>query len=297
MIYRSRFPNFITRTEIKLRLKPSEAEALREEVERHLPPYCYVPDRPVTFVSSVYFDTDDLHFYRRAKRFPHDNLKVRLKEYYYRVDGTNEVSEYCWIELKRRLAEATSKLRFQTPKQLVSRLFEGEDLFDVIRACNRDLTESDLSKIYEDFLDIVRRFRLRPQSVTNYRRRTYQQREDESIRITFDDMIAYFRPPPFLFNGTRALVREVLGEPAGRQYHTVVEIKMARRTPQWLRELLARYPQSNFSKFLTSTQTVLPLLGRRERVEEDRLGNRVPEEPPFVQDPRDPDGEGAHAAS
>jgi hypothetical protein len=44
---------------------------------------------------------------------------------------------------------------------------------------------------------------------------------------------------------------------AGYQKQTVVEIKVAQDPPSWLRELLRRHPHSNFSKFLTSTQTLL----------------------------------------
>jgi hypothetical protein len=255
--HRSWFPNFISRAETKLKLRQIEAERLLGEVEKHLPIYCYAPGRAITFVSSVYFDTKDFLFYHRAKWFPHDNLKVRLKEYYYQLPAGYEVFPDCWIEVKRRLGESTAKVRFRIAKTLVGSLFAGEDLHEAIIASNQALEPSYLRRVYAEFLEVVKGRGLEAHSVTNYRRRTYQDEHDESLRVTFDDMIAYFRAPPELFNGTQALTRERLGPPAGFQRHTVVEIKVAKETPDWLKALLRTYPQSNFSKFLTSTQTLL----------------------------------------
>lgn len=269
MINRSRFPNFISRSEIKLKLKSEEAEKLLLEVAKHLPVYCYVPAREITFVSSVYFDTEDLLFYNRAKWFPHDNLKIRLKEYYYQVGEGYEFSPDCWIEIKRRLNQSTIKSRFQIPKELVAALFRGENLYERIVAANEKLTPDYIRRIYGEFLRVIEGRELKAHSVTNYRRRTFQEAGDESVRITFDDMIAYFRAPVTIFNGSSALLRELLGDPAGQQKNTVVEIKVARSKPEWLRTLLRRYPRSNFSKFLTSTQTLLTLPGGGLRTESD----------------------------
>ena len=81
MLDQSLFPNFITRSEIKLRLTAEEADIFAAEIKRHLPVYCYSPGRETTFVTTVYFDTDDFRFYSRANKFRDDNLKLRLKEY------------------------------------------------------------------------------------------------------------------------------------------------------------------------------------------------------------------------
>lgn len=304
MIHRSRFPNFISRYETKLKLRPQDAERLLRDVEQHLPVYCYAPGRAVTFVSSVYYDTEDFFFYKRAKWFPHDNLKVRLKEYYYELPSGPELSSHCWIEVKRRLGQSTSKLRFRIDKEFVGPLFAADDVFAQIVASNSGLEAEHLRRIYEEFLNVVRGRSLRAHSVTNYRRRTFQQSGDESIRITFDDMIAYFRAPPLLFNGAKGLTRDVLGPPAGHQKQTVVEIKVARSSPDWLKELLRKYPETSFSKFLTSTQTLLPFPRHGERLpglsetpeeERDRAGGaawlgleRVARDPYFADEGEGP---------
>ena len=257
MINSSRFPNFITRSETKLRLEPRDAGGLLAEVQKHLPVYCYAPDRDITFVTTIYFDTEDLRFFNRASRFRHDNLKIRLKEYYYQLPAGFEVSPYCWVEVKRRLGESTSKHRFKVLKDMVGRLFAGEDCFEDIITVNASLDPGVVRCVYDDFLTLVRKNPVRPYSVTNYRRRTFQNGDDESLRVTFDDMIAYFRAPPSLYNGVRALVRGVLGGVCGEQTHTVVEIKATVELPGWLQKILDRHPQSSFSKFLTSTQSLL----------------------------------------
>lgn len=257
MLDQSLFPNFIARSEIKLRLTAEEADIFAAEIKRHLPVYCYSPGRETTFVTTVYFDTDDFRFYSRANKFRDDNLKLRLKEYYYEVPEGYEVVPECWIEVKRRLGEATSKHRFRVAKVLVQRLFAGEDCFNEIYKSNRELAAEDVRKVFDTFLGVVRTYDLRPYSITNYRRRTFQAAGDESIRVTIDDLIAYFRAPALLYNGFAALTRGVLGEACGQQKHTVVEIKTTRERPAWMLALLDRFPQSHFSKFLTSTQALL----------------------------------------
>ncbi len=258
LIRRSRFPNFIDRQELKLRFDDGKADLFYNEVNRHLPLYCYAPEREITYVTTIYFDTQDFRFYTRANKFRNDNLKLRLKEYYYKLsDEQFEISPYCWVEIKRRLGKSTNKRRFKIRKKATKELFSGKDIFPRIFEVNQNRKEEEIREIYDDFLYFVQTHKVQPYSATNYRRRTFQRSGDETLRITFDDMISYYQAPSSLYNGKRALTREIFGAPCGRFEGTIVEIKSAATLPGWLKSLLREHPRSNFSKFLTSTQTLL----------------------------------------
>lgn len=288
MIKGSRFPNFISRKEIKLRLTRQAADVFVRDTKDHLPVYCYAPDREITYVTTIYFDTHDFRFYNRASNFRHDNLKIRLKEYYYELhDGTFETFPDCWIEVKRRLGESTSKHRFKLHKDRVQDLFSGEDLYETIIAHNTKLSPTDIRDIYDDFLKLVTTYKIRPYSATNYRRRTYQQPDTEDLRVTVDDLITFYQAPETLYNGASALTREALGDVCGQQKQTVIEIKTTMDFPDWLKRLLHKYPRSNFSKFLSSSQMLL----RTNRSNSDapstpaQSANRLQQDPDASQKP------------
>lgn len=71
------------RKERKYEICTATAAFLKEEISRHLPLFEYEPGQPQTCVTTLYFDTKDRDFFRRAERSYDDNVKIRVKEYYY----------------------------------------------------------------------------------------------------------------------------------------------------------------------------------------------------------------------
>jgi len=255
---KNRLPFLFQRREIKFRIEdPAIAERLRDSVSENLPAYSYKQGYPTTYVTTVYFDTQDLFFYHRARRKPDNNIKIRLKEYYYPKDGSGDFlwSPHCWIEIKRRHREVIHKNRFCVSKELVPAFLVGEDLFEDVLALNAEIPIDDLRLIYGRIRRLFQSFSIEARAIVSYRRRTYQ-REETSLRITFDDEIAFYVVPHGLYNGYPALTRYALGTPQKQERYVIVEIKDPGEIPRWLESALRDLPSINYSKFLTSTREI-----------------------------------------
>ena len=77
---------------------------LRRAVARQLPLLKFRPVRPCTLISTVYFDTANLALLERAQCHYHDNLKLRVKKYFWPRQGQAgpDVSPNCFVEIKER---------------------------------------------------------------------------------------------------------------------------------------------------------------------------------------------------
>ena len=79
--------NVLTRWETKYELDSLSAQRLRHIVGRFLPLYEYLEGQPVTHVTTVYFDTQRLDFYKLASASEEYSVKMRLREYSYKLEG------------------------------------------------------------------------------------------------------------------------------------------------------------------------------------------------------------------
>ncbi len=279
-------PAFRTgRREHKYELSPAVAAALRADIATRLPLYSYIPGRTETFVSTVYFDTVDRVLFRRAERSFDDNLKIRVKEYFYPVGNSangrsagderivrreNEtieggllVSPTCYVELKERTGGVVTKRRLALPKAQVPRLFAGEDVAPFIEGVNGVGTHgAGVASTYSRLCRELSRARVECSSIVVYHRVVYQESESD-LRITFDDAIRVYAPRSDLYDRHSALTPAVLGEPLRRLDKTILEIKCPREYPAWLKSTLRRVSTKRLSKFTSSVRLVLKSGSRR----------------------------------
>src|SRR4029079_4115722 len=78
------------------------------------------------FVTTIYFDTPSLSYFKAARQDQQRNLKIRAKEYYDLHPSLAELATdpeqilryqpWLWFELKRREGRVTSKRRFRFRK-------------------------------------------------------------------------------------------------------------------------------------------------------------------------------------
>ncbi len=263
----SRSPNYIRRSETKYELSRAELSVLETEISSRLPVYEFNPGHPFTHITTVYFDTPGLELFEKASRSYDDNLKVRVKEYYYLDSSGRElVSPDCFIELKQRREGMVSKQRLRIAKEHLSDFIQGVDLRDRLRlqaAPSPGPAEGapdDFDRAYEALRERLSTTPLRPVSAINYRRRVYQ-RNEKDLRVTFDDRITVFEPPLELYRGATALVASRLGQPVGRAAKLIAEIKCrnlsAGSFPQWLEVILCTLDARSLSKFTTSVNFIL----------------------------------------
>ncbi len=246
---------FMKRREEKYDMPIGAAAFVRNEVEQHLPLFEFRKGNRHTYITTVYFDNEKLDFYQKAKAYYDDNLKIRVKEYYYQGPaGASSpwfVFDYCFLEIKQRIQGLVVKRRFEMPKVLLGRLLRGEDIWDDLVASRSGMEFHGVIDVYREFRWFLQRYQVNAKSIINYRRSVYQEDEHE-LRITFDDEIAVFAPPPQLYEKTQSLARSFLGEPDRVFSHVIMEIKCQNGYPEWLSRLLRTHAPKRFSKFTSS---------------------------------------------
>ena len=265
--FRGLSPNFIHRSEQKYELTEAETAVLEGEVSRCLPVYEFNPGYPFTHITTVYYDTTGLRLYQQACRRYDDNLKIRVKEYYYKDPAGEElVSPYCFLELKRRKDGMVSKQRLRIAKEHLSAFFQGEDLREQFRPeASRETDQTGASqesfdRAYDALRAELSTTEVNPVSVINYRRRVYQLNEDD-LRVTFDDQIAVYLPQVRLYGESDSLAASRLGRPVGKTAKMIAEIKCRKLSsgsyPGWLEVILCSLSARSLSKFTTSVNFIL----------------------------------------
>jgi hypothetical protein len=257
------------REETKYLVPRGRWEALAAELTRRLPGHRFtgeganrLPD-PHHYVTTVYFDTPARSLFRAAATTPHDNLKVRAKEYYdlhpslaELATDPNQIVRYqpwVWFEIKRRDGARTSKRRFRLPKRDVAQFFtQGRVTPEVL-----ELAEGDEG--LRDVIEVCRSIGepLSAVCLVNYRRLSWQSNE-AGLRVTFDRGLASFAPPGDLWSRRQALVRSTLGAPVAQEASGVLEVKRRGETPAWLADCLAKLGVEPipFSKFVTASRAL-----------------------------------------
>ena len=274
------------RSEVKFELDIAAATFLRDSIARRLPVFEFAPGYPYTFITTVYFDTADRHFFERARRYYHDNDKIRVKEYYYeepsstqapgsiegRVSVRYRTSPVAYVELKQRRGELVTKKRLRVPKARLGGILDGDDLGGEQllgpEAASPDDAGAELPGSHRDARAALgrylERFSVRATSVISYRRQVFQVDEDE-LRITFDDRIRIHEPPRDLFGPgfycrsgeVGALTPASLGVPIRSFSKVITEIKCATgEYPDWLRGALRLHSSKLFSKFTASVRSL-----------------------------------------
>ena len=256
----------LRRRENKYELSVDVARVLQAEIARHLPVYSFVQGPLDSYMTTVYFDTENRALFRRAERSFDDNLKVRLREYYYatpcdRVNGASSAPEYriddaCFVELKQRRSGVVTKRRFRIPKVYVGDLFAGKELGRELEVGLDARSRRHVRVAYSTFCKLLGRMRVQATSVVVYHRVAYQESERE-LRVTFDDQLRVYRPPAGLYAGRAALTPSTLGEEIAAPEKVILEIKCRREYPQWLAQALRAVEAGQHSKFTTSVRSIL----------------------------------------
>jgi hypothetical protein len=270
----------LRRREEKYEVGPARALLLREEIARHLPLYEFHPGQPYTHITTLYFDTRERDFFRRAEKHYDDNVKIRVKEYYYSsravnghgpkgeggglrgVEGSDrpepafQASGLCFVEIKRSVEGAVEKQRMALPKRDLRLLLAGQDVWPAIERLTPAGSRQAVTRAYGDLRRYLRDFTLELTSIVTYRRIVFQDKEDV-LRITFDDNLRVYPPLPSFYDEVEALTPEELGRPVRQSDKVILEIKYPDRMPLWLSKVLSHQAARRLSKFTSSVRTLL----------------------------------------
>ncbi len=215
------------------------------------------------FVTTIYFDTASLKYFRAAKNDQQSNLKIRAKEYYDLHPALAELATdpaqilryqpWLWFELKKREGQSTSKRRFRFPKAAAATLFDDNRAPESLPATGSERADAEF------LIGHVRAQseRVVPSAVVNYQRLSFQD-PDSTVRVTIDLGLAFFPVPIDLFRRARPLSKGELGRPAGVEPRAVVEVKRLLPMPSWLEQTLADVAGDavGFSKFVAASEAL-----------------------------------------
>ena len=184
-------------------------------------------ERPIAFVRTTYFDSDDHELFRSQRC-----RRVRLREYAgaRSPDGTPALTGLCAFEVKETCDDARRKSRVAGDRADLMRLLR--------RGPGRPL-DPDLAHAAAQ----VRSGWLRPRLTTFFRRVSFT---GAGIRITLDDQLIFARPVRLGRAGERAEPADVVG----RGPKLILEVKLDRAPTAWLRAATADFlVMTRFSKF------------------------------------------------
>lgn len=185
-----------------------------------------------SYISSVYFDTDNFHLYDKRIRREQGAKSLRIRSY-----GESSIISY--VELKTHedgwTGERSTKKRFLVHTRLISKLSQGMDIWEEIESINSRTDEAFL--LYKEVLNLINELSLKPVVKTVYTRTAFQFPEDSSIRISIDTKLAMWS-----------------GEVGKAFPYAILEVKLEEgNETEWILDLMNSplvVPVDKFSKYL-----------------------------------------------
>ena len=226
------------RHELKYRIRESKARAIAQYIQSYIAPDRYsrkCPDLQY-FISSLYFDSEQLHLCHETRDKKANRFKLRVRCY------DNNPESPCFVEIKRRANSVILKDRARLPKNLLNKVIMDYHV---------------PSTLYKKDQEILRQFQLylyslqaRPVVMVRYKRQAFEDDSNNRVRITFDRYLNY-RPP----NGTVPTTNGLGWQNVPMDF-TILEIKFTKSFPLWLNGLVKIFDlkQTAMSKYASSVQ-------------------------------------------
>ncbi|MEE9391423.1 MAG: VTC domain-containing protein [Planctomycetota bacterium] len=270
------------RDEVKYLLAPTAARQLAATVSARVPRHRFqgktheLLPKAHQYVTTIYFDTSARDV-AEACRSGDNSLKLRAKEYYDLHPSMAELATHpsqlvdfspvLWLETKRRRGQRTMKHRFGIPKRELAAFFASGVVTEEMVRIQIGAFGGAAQDVLADLAELCRPYDgpLRADCLVNYRRRAWQD-SGGTLRITLDNNLSFFAPPPDLWRRQQAMTRETLGPPAGTLSTCVLEVKTRGTLPGWLEASLAQLhavtarlttpSDAPFSKFLAGSDAI-----------------------------------------
>jgi hypothetical protein len=248
-------PLNIKRMERKYKVEQEDVSAFLDALSAKMKVSEYIPGRPVVQIATVYLDTPDYHFAKKALNSHSMSIKLRAKDYSYRVQGAVETSNFCWVEIKSRNGISTEKWRFPLSKRMFGGLYRGQDVSEaVVSSARKSSYSKQAVGNYKRFQSHIRERKIAPSTIVTYSRLVFEL-DDWDLRLTVDSNVRYYKAPENPYSYLKTIVPEKLGQPIGAEDDVIVETKSANGVPGWLWPLLkACRSTQEFSKFATSSK-------------------------------------------
>lgn len=218
------YQNTFKRYELKYLLTKEQKEIVQKAME----PYMELDAYGRSTICNIYLDTPDSLLIRRSLEKPVYKEKLRIRSY-----GTATKESTVFVEIKKKYKSVVYKRRVSVPEK------DAMDYF-----C-KGVPLPKQNQITRE-IDYAREFyqNLRPAVFLSYEREAFYGKEDEELRITFDENILWR-------DEDISLCSKPYGAPILENGYSLMEIKIATAMPLWLTEILSEQKlfKTSFSKY------------------------------------------------
>lgn len=220
------------RYEKKYLLTLTQYQALLPTLEKHMEPDLYCENGEEYEIYSLYYDTEQHDLIRHSISHPYYKEKLRMRSY--RVPRSRE--EPVFVELKKKIGGVTAKRRVELPLREAYRFLAG--------GAPPVMPDYLSREVLREIASFLNRYAVHPAVSISYKRLAFTEREDPTLRLTFDREICTRREQILLEAGS-------FGELLIPEEQRLMEIKTQSALPLWLvRELSALEIYSRgFSKY------------------------------------------------
>ncbi len=230
------------RYEIKYRVSPEKAAAVRRWIQNFMSPDEYSTGKVPTYsVHSLYLDGPDWSIYNDTLNGNFSRFKLRARTY----EFTNDAPWF--LEVKSRAGEAMFKTRAKVNRAEALHLLWGDPR-----------TRGPVSQGLEFFRAQLQARRAFPREWVTYKREAWVAGGRDLVRVTFDTDIACAPTTPDLGEPPRWFL-----VPASRD-QVILEVKYSGSYPAWVAEMIRRFDleRGSMSKYRHAVETLyLPQAG------------------------------------
>lgn len=243
-------------------LKKRVLNSLYENME----PSYLDPQTEFTMIESLYFDSDNLDFFRHHFAKKPTRYKMRIRKY--GPDGVWNTDSYL-LELKRKSNGKCKKVRFKISPSDLDSLMRGETLqsLEKIYQLNKAVGRKAITQRFNMINDLITEYKLRPVRAIRYKRFAF---EKDGFRATVDTelhQIEHINLDQEFSNNIKSedktwkKVTKIMNK-YGDGNKFVLELKHTGTIPEWTKEMLEKYEikQTSFSKYCFFTGSQLDRL-------------------------------------
>ncbi len=213
------------RYEKKYLLSPEKYAALRRELDEHIEPDRFFRST----VCSIYYDSDDYELIRHSIEKPVYKEKLRVRSY--NVPGPEDT---VYVELKKKFKGIVYKRRAS---------MQAKDAADYLAL---RIPAPEDTQIFREIDWVLHRYDLSPKAFIACDRSAYVAKDDNDLRITFDENLRWRETELDLMLGSH-------GSPLTEEGYVLMEIKIPGAAPLWLARMLSElevFP-TGYSKYGT----------------------------------------------
>jgi SPX domain protein involved in polyphosphate accumulation len=214
----------LNRFELKYLVSLQQAAQFKAALQAYVVPDEHGHSNGQYTLSSLYYDSPDLHCYRENEHGLKFRRKLRMRRYETGEVLTDESPVF--LEIKQRYDRVTQKRRTVMPYH------------EALRLCNDrqipDHTPDDKALV-EEIYAFLWQYNMRPTSIVRYDRQAFIGTEyDAGLRVTFDTSLSFQAHQLHLHEGPT-------GIPMLAANWAVMEIKVNERIPLWLTDMIAAH--------------------------------------------------------